>query len=209
MKKEFWFIFCAGLSVGLLVVSNVAATKLVNFFGVMVDGGIVSFPLAFVLADVIVEVYGARRARYIIYVGFLVNLVAVMMLGLVQVLPAGAGWGYQEDFEHVLGFLPRVVAGSLVSYLVSELLNVAVFGRIRRATGAKWLWARTLGSSVVANVVNSLVFCGVVFVGVVTGAEWWGMVGVSCGLMIFFEVVLTPVTYLGVRWLRGRVVNLG
>ena len=195
----------AGLSVTLLIVSNIAATKLIDFFGVMVDGGIVSFPLAFVLADVIMEIYGARRARYIIYVSFLMNVLAALILWLVQVLPAGSGWENQAAYEAVIGFLPRVVVGSLVSYLVSELLNVAVFAKIRAMTGKKWLWMRTLGSSVAANAVNSLVFCGIVFIGVVNAVEWWQMVGVGFSVMMVCEVVLTPVTYGAVRVVRKVV----
>ncbi len=200
--KDFMFVLCVGLSVGLLLISNIAATKLLNVFGVMIDGGIVSFPLAFVLGDVVMEIYGEKRAKYIIYSAFIVNLLAAGGFALVQILPAGAGWDGQAAYEQIIGFMPRVVLGSLASYLISSLLNVKVFRKIREYTGKKKLWMRTLGSSAVANLANSLVFCGVVFGGVIGVGEWFGMVGLSCGVMLLCEIALTPVTYWAVKRIR-------
>lgn len=200
--KDFVFVLCVSASVGLLLISNIAATKLLDVGGLAIDGGIVSFPLAFVLADVVMEIYGERRARYIAYAAFIMNLAAAGVFALVQILPAGASWEGQAAYEQIIGFIPRVVAGSLASYLASSLLNIRVFRKIRERTGSKWLWLRTLGSSVVANVANSLIFCGVVFYGVVSASEWWGMVGLSCGVMLACEVALTPVTYAVVKRLR-------
>lgn len=202
VKNEGMFVFCVGMSVALLLISNIAATKLVNIFGVMVDGGIVVFPLVFMLNDVVLEIYGAKRSREIIWTSFAMNLLAILVFWIVQVLPAGEGWSGQAAYEQILGFAPRVVLGSLVSYVVSHLLNVWVFAKIRERTGQKWLWMRTLGSSVVANLANSLVFCGVVFAGVVTPGEWWGMVLLGSGLTLLGEIVLTPVTYGVVKWMR-------
>lgn len=204
--RDFAFVFCACLSVVLLVVSNIAATKLWDFFGVaMLDGGVISFPLAFVLSDVILEIWGKKKAQYIIWCGFLMNLLAVGILWIVQVLPAGVEWGGQAAYEAILGFLPRIVLASLVSYLISQLLNVLVFVKIREKTGARLLWVRSLGSSIVANVANSLVFCGIAFAGTISGAEWWAMVGTSCVLMILCEAVLTPVNYFVVAKMRKLV----
>lgn len=204
--RDLVFVFCACLSVVLLVVSNIAATKLWDFFGIaMLDGGILSFPFAFVLSDVILEIWGKRKAQYVIWCGFLLNFLMVGFLLAVQVLPAGAEWAHQEAYETILGFLPRVVLGSSVSYLVAQMLNVLVFAKIRKKTGQKWLWMRSLGSSVVANITNSLVFCGVVFGGVVSMGEWWSMVGVSCGLMILGETILTPLNYFVVGKMRKLI----
>jgi uncharacterized integral membrane protein (TIGR00697 family) len=204
--RDFAFVFAACLSVVLLVTSNIAATKLWDFFGIAVlDGGILSFPLAFVLSDMILEIWGKRKAQYIIWAGFILNVLVVGFLGLVQLLPAGAGWENQGAYEAILGFLPRVVLGSLVSYLVAQLLNVAVFVRIRRWTGRKWLWLRSLGSSVVANLANSLVFCGIVFGGVLEPGAWWAMVITSCTIMIICEIALQPVNYLVVGLMRKLI----
>jgi uncharacterized integral membrane protein (TIGR00697 family) len=204
--KDFGFIFCACLSVALLIVSNIAAVKLWDFFGVaMLDGGILSFPLVFVLSDVILEIWGKRRAQYIIWCGFLLNLLTVGFLVAVQMLPAGPGWEHQAAYEAILGFLPRVVLGSLVSYLVAQLLNILVFVKIRERTGSKLLWVRSLGSSVVANLANSLVFCGIVFGGVISVSEWWAMVATSVGLMILGETILTPLNYFVVGKMRKLV----
>ena len=204
------FIFCACLSVVLLIVSNLTATKLWDFFGVaMLDGGILSFPLAFVLSDVILEIWGKRKAQYVVWCGFLMNLILVGFLVAVQMLPAGAEWEHQAAYEAILGFMPRIVLGSLVAYLVAQLLNIVVFVKIRERTGVRLLWLRSLGSSVVANLVNSLVFCGIVFGGVISMGEWWAMVGVSCGLMILGEIILTPITYYAVKKMRKLVLGQG
>lgn len=204
--RDFAFIFSACLSVGLLIVSNIAATKLWDFFGIAVlDGGILSFPFAFVLSDMILEIWGKKKAQYIVWCGFILNFLAVMFLGLVQILPAGEGWENQAAYEAILGFLPRVVVGSMVSYIVAQLLNISVFVRIRKVTGKRWLWMRSLGSSVMANIANSLVFCGIVFGGVIEAQAWWEMVGVSFGLMVLFETVLQPVNYATVAVMRRLV----
>lgn len=206
--RDFAFVFCACLSVVLLIISNIAATKLWDFFGIaMLDGGILTFPLAFVLSDVILEIWGKKRAEYVIWCGFLMNLLVVGFLAIVQILPAGEGWANQAAYEAILGFLPRVVLGSLVSYLVAQLLNVLVFMKIREKTGQKMLWLRSLGSSVVANLANSLVFCGIVFGGTISAGEWWAMVGTSCLIMIIGEIVLTPVNYFAVSKMRKFVAT--
>ncbi len=201
---DFLFIFCATLSVSLLIISNIAATKLWDFFGVaMLDGGMISFPIAFVLSDVILEIWGKKKAKFIVWTGFLMNLLAALIFYIVQVLPAGSGWENQGAYEAILGFMPRVVLASLSSYLVAQLLNVFVFVKIKEKTGEKWLWMRSLGSSLLANIVNSLIFCGIAFGGVVSIGEWWAMVLTSCGIMIVLEVVLTPLNYAVVKTMRG------
>lgn len=203
--REGLFAFCACLSVTLLLVSNIAAVKLWDFGGLAVlDGGMIAFPLTFVLADVMVEIWGERRARFVVWCGFFMCLVMTAILGVVQILPPGIGWQHQAAYEATLGFLPRVVLGSLVSYLVAQLLNITAFVKIRQWTGQKKLWVRMLGSSLVANLVNSLVFCGIVFGGVISVSSWWAMVMVSCTLMVVGEAVLTPVAY----WVVGKMRRL-
>lgn len=207
-RKEFFVVMATGLSVAILIVSNLAATKLWNFFGVMLDGGIITFPLSFLLGDLIIEIMGERRAKWIIWISFLMNALVVGVLLLVQILPPGEGWGYQNDYENILGFMPRVVLASLASYLIAQLLNVRVFMKIRGQTGEKWYALRALGSSVIANIANSLVFCGIAFSGVVTGAEWWAMVGTSCGLMVVGETILIPISYLVIKTVKNvRISN--
>jgi uncharacterized integral membrane protein (TIGR00697 family) len=203
-RSEFWYLLAVGASVTILIVSNLAATKLWNFFGVMLDGGIIVFPLAFLLGDLVLEIFGEKRAKVIIWVAFLMNAFVAVVLLVVQALPPGEGWGYQSDYEHILGFLPRVVVGSLVSYLASQLVNVRVFMRILAKTGEKWYFVRAIGSSIVGNIVNSLVFCGIAFGGVVSAEEWWGMVGTGCTIMILGEAILMPISYA----IIGRLKNV-
>ena len=201
-KKLKVLIFLATLSAGVLVISNIVAAKLWNLAGISVDGGLLIFPLSYVLGDLMVELYGKKIANYVIYVGLCLNIVAVVVFGLVGLLPAYAGWSGQAAYEEILGFVPRIVAGSLVAYLLSGVLNNWVFEKIRQKTGEKKLWLRFLGSSAVAKLVDSLIFEIVAFLGVLSFGEFLAQATFAYLVGLVLETVLVPVSYFCVRRLR-------
>lgn len=186
--------------VAVLLISNVAATKLIEFdlgsLRLIFDGGAVLFPLTYVLGDVLAEVYGWAKTRRVIVLGFLISALASAVFLLVQVLPPAADYENQEAFEAVLGFVPRIVAASLMAYLVGQLLNAYVLTRIKARWGDKHLWARLLGSSVVGEAADTLVFCTVAFYGVLTGGAFWNYVLVGYLYKMAFEAILLPLSYL-------------
>lgn len=202
IKKIRVLVFLTALSAGILVISNIVAVKLWDFFGISVDGGLAIFPLTYVIGDLVVELYGKKLANFTVYTGFLINLLAVLVFLLVGILPAYAGWGGQEAYNAILGFTPRIVAGSLVAYVVSGIVNNFVFEKIRKKTGEKRLWARAIGSSVVAKLTDTVVFEVIAFFGLLSLPEFLAQMGFAYVASIILEIALMPLTYFLVKRLR-------
>lgn len=181
--------------VAVLLISNIGATKLIAVGPFITDGGAFLFPLAYVIGDVLSEVYGWRAARRAILVGFAMSILAAATLWLVQVAPPAEGYQNQEAFEAVLGFVPRIVLASVLGYLVGQLLNSYVLVRIKAVTRERHLWARLIGSTAVGELADTVVFCTVAFYGVITGAEFVNYVVVGYLYKTLLEVVLLPITY--------------
>ena len=153
------------------------------------------FPLAYLLADVLTEVYGFRAARRIILLGFACNVLAVVTIQLALRLPAADFWaGNQEAYETILGTTWRIFVASLVAYLVGELTNSYVLSRMKVATGGRFLWSRTIGSSVVGQALDSTIFVTIAFGG--TGAPLLDTIVTTWAIKVAWEVVATPFTYL-------------
>jgi queuosine precursor transporter len=184
-----------GVFVGLLLISNVAAVKLIVLGPFIADGGAFLFPLVYIVGDVLSEVYGWRAARKAILAGFGMAILAAVTFLAVQVAPAADGWENQHAFEAILGFVPRIVLASVLGFLVGQLLNAYVLVRIKERTKERHLWARLIGSTVVGELGDTLVFCTIAFYGVITGAEFWNYVIVGYAYKTGLEVVLLPVTY--------------
>ncbi len=191
--------------IALLIISNVAATKLFelragNFFLVF-DGGALLFPLTYVLGDVLAEVYGWAKTRRVILLGFVLSALAAGVFWVVQVLPPARDYKHQEAFEAVLGFVPRIVAASLLAYLVGQLVNAYVLDSMKRKWGERNLWVRLLGSSLVGEAFDTVIFCTIAFYGVLTGWPFWNYVLVGYAYKMIVEVLLLPLSY----WLIARV----
>jgi uncharacterized integral membrane protein (TIGR00697 family) len=193
-----------GVFVGRLVISNVAAVKLIEVGPFITDGGAFLFPLVYIVGDVMSEVYGWRAARTAILTGFSMSALAAVTFLVVQLAPAAAAWENQEAFEAILGFVPRIVLASMLGFLVGQLLNAYVLVRIKERTRERHLWVRLIGSTVVGEFADTLVFCTVAFYGVITGAEFWNYVIVGYGYKTLLEIVLLPVTYRVIGAIKRR-----
>jgi len=199
------YTWLVGLSVATLLISNLASTKMFDFFGTgfVMDGGAVIFPISYVLGDVIVEIYGYARARRIIVLTVAMNLLAALTFLVVGLLPPGEGWKYQSAFQAILGFMPRLVLASLAAFLVGQLLNANIFDRLKNTKfGGRVLWWRAMGSSLVGNLVDSLIFTVVAFIGVIPTYQLIGLIGLAFLVKMVGEAVLLPVTYAVVRTIR-------
>ena len=193
-----------GIFVALLLISNIGATKLISFGPIITDGGAFLFPLTYIIGDVLSEVYGLKAARRAILLGFAMAVLAALTFWLVQVSPAADGYENQAAFEAVLGFVPRIVLASICGYLVGQLLNAYVLVKIKERTKERKLWLRLIGSTVVGEFADTLVFCTIAFYGVITGAEFWNYVLVGYLYKTLLEVVLLPITYPTIRWVKRR-----
>lgn len=192
--------------VALLILSNIAATKLIGIhIGpalLVFDGGAVLFPLTYILGDVLSEVYGFSRARRAILAGFAFSILAALTFLVVGAAPAGPGYENQDAFVAVLGFVPRIVAASVLGYLAGQLLNSWVLVRIKTKWGERHLWARLIGSTLVGEFADTLIFCTVAFYGVITGAEFLNYLFVGYVYKVGVEVILLPVTYRVIGWIK-------
>ncbi len=192
--------------VTFLLISNVAATKVTALDAgpvhLVLDGGALLFPLTYVAGDVLAEVYGFARARRVVIMGFAASILASVSFWIVQVAPVGPGYENQAAFEAVLGFVPRIVAASVIGYLAGQLVNALVLVRIRSRWGAKHLWARLLGSTLVGEAVDTLLFCTIAFIGVIPGMEFLNYVVTGYCLKVGVEVLLLPLTYHVIAFVR-------
>jgi len=195
--------------VGLLLISNIGAVKLIAFGPLITDGGAFLFPLTYIVGDILSEVYGLRAARKAILIGFAMSILAALTFWVVQLSPPAADWPNQEAFESVLGFVPRIVLASVCGFLVGQLLNAYVLVRIKERTKEKALWLRLIGSTAVGEFADTLVFCTIAFYGIITGAEFWNYVLVGYAYKTLLEVVLLPITYRVIAMVKRREPTYG
>ena len=192
-----------------LVVSNVASTKVatldLGFWKPVFDGGTFLFPLTYVFGDVLTEVYGYARSRRAIWTGLASAALAALVLGLVSLLPTEPSSPTRGAFETVLGLVPQIVGASLVAFFVGEFLNAFVLARLKVATGGRWLWTRTIGSTLVGQAADTLVFSFLAFGWgplALPSDVLWGLILFNYAYKVGLEVLLTPVTYAAVGFLK-------
>ncbi|WP_229037726.1 queuosine precursor transporter [Schaalia turicensis] len=194
--------------VAFLLISNIAGTKVTALdagpIHLVFDGGAILFPLTYVLGDVLSEVYGFNRARRVIVLGFVASVLASLTFFIVQVAPVGPGYVNQAAFEAVLGFVPRIVAASIIGYLAGQLVNALVLVKIRERWGADHLWARLVGSTVVGELFDTVLFCTIAFIGVIPGAEFANYIITGYVYKVGVEIVLLPITYRVIAFVRNR-----
>jgi len=198
------FITCAALFVTCLLTANVIAAKLIVVGGLVLTAGIVIFPLSYVLGDVLTEVWGYGAARRVIWLGFVCNAVMVLAIWLGGELPAAPFGASQYAYDEVLGLAPRILAASFVAYLVGEFANAFVLAKLKIATGGRWLWVRTIGSTVVGQALDSAVFVTLAFAGSMPGPALAGVVVGQWIVKVAYEAAGTPIVYAVVGWLKAR-----
>lgn len=200
--------------VGLLLISNVGATKLIEFgpsvqvggfplLPIITDGGAFLFPLTYVLGDVLAEVYGLRRARRAIITGFVLAALMSLTFLVVDAAPPASDWPHQDAWSAVLGFVPRIVIASLLGYLAGQFLNAVVLVRLKQRAGEGRLWVRLVTSTVVGEFADTLVFTSIAFgpLGNVLGGtsiplpQLVNYTLVGWVYKVLVEVLLLPLTY--------------
>ncbi|WJY62308.1 hypothetical protein CATRI_00955 [Corynebacterium atrinae] len=194
------------LFVAVFLISNILATKGVSIGPLITDGAFFLFPVAYILGDVLSECYGFKATRRAIFTGFGVTLLAVVSFYIAIWLPPAEFYEGQEQFSYVLGLVPQIVLASLAGYLVGQLLNSWVLVAIKRRTGERSLWARLIGSTVVGEFGDTLLFCLIAapVIGITTFPELANFVIVGFVWKTLIEVILLPVTYLVIGWVKKR-----
>ena len=206
-----WLPFITALFVTTLIVSNIIAVKLVDLFGLFVPAAVVLFPVAYIFGDVLTEVYGYARARQVIWTGFFCNLLAVIAMIIGGLLPAAPFWsagGFntpqtaQQAYMAILGFTPRLLLASFLAYLIGEFLNSFVLAQLKVKTAGRFLWLRTIGSTLIGQGADSVVFITVAFAGIIPAGGLLQAILSQWLLKTAYETVATPLTYLVVNALK-------
>ena len=200
-----YYLAVAMAFVTCLLVSNIIAVKLIEapVFGVFVPAALVVFPLSYIFGDILTEVYGFAKARTVIWLAFACNLLAVVFFALGQAMPPAAPFAdVQGAYERVLGYTPRLLAASFLAYLVGEFANSLVLAKMKVATQGRFLWARTIGSTIVGEGLDTGVFNVVAFAGVLPGEALASTVLAAWTLKVVYEAAATPLTYVIVGYLK-------
>jgi len=191
-----YYDFMMAAFVAILICSNlIGAAKLSSVQGFVFGAGILFFPLSYVLGDVLTEVYGYARARRVVWAGFAAVLFMAFMAWIVVALPPAPGWEGQGAYEQVFGLTPRIVFASIAAFWAGELSNAFVMARMKVWSAGKHLWQRTIGSTVVGQGVDSLLFYPIAFVGVWSTSQVVTVLVTNYVLKVLWEALLTPVTY--------------
>lgn len=192
-------VFCS-----VFLISNITAQKGVEIGPLITDGAFFLFPLSYVIGDVIAEVYGFRAARRAVFTGFGVALLGIASFYIAIALPSASFYDAQDTFAAVLGLLPRIVVASLAGYVVGQLLNAWVLQRMKDRLGPANLWARLIGSTIVGEFADTLLFCAIAagVIGIETPGQFINYVVVGFLWKTLMEVIVMPLTYAAVAWVR-------
>jgi queuosine precursor transporter len=197
------FVAVCALFVTSLIASNVIAVKIIEPFGWVVPAGIIIFPVTYIFGDILTEVYGYARARQVIWLGFFCNLLFVLAMVAGERAPGAAFWDGQAAYERILGYTPRLLLASFSAYLVGEFVNSFVIARLKVVTSGRFLWLRTISSTVLGQGIDSLIFAVIAFWGQVPDPVLRDIVWHNWVLKVAYEVLATPVTYLIVARLKS------
>ncbi|MBP9715143.1 MAG: queuosine precursor transporter [Candidatus Pacebacteria bacterium] len=190
--------------VSVLLISNVASTKIVDFGWFTFDGGTLLFPLSYIFGDILTEVYGYKKARGVIWLGFFSALMMSIVFIIVGRLPAAPDWGNQAAYDAILGLTPRIVLASLIAYTCGSFSNSLILAKMKLWTNGKKLWMRTIGSTMVGEFVDSTLFITIAFLGVLPFSLLITLIISNYIFKTLVEVAFTPLTYKVVNFLKRK-----
>jgi queuosine precursor transporter len=204
MKKtvSVLFMFAGILFAICLLISNILATKIILIGSWAAPAGVLIFPIAYIINDVIVEVWGYQKARLIIWSGFAVNIMAVLFFTLALVVPAAPFWQNQEAFATILGSTPRIIAASLLAYLTGSFLNAFVMSKVKILMKGKDFSVRAILSTLVGEAADSFIFIIIAFAGNLPLNVLIGMIFTQACIKTVYEIVILPFTILVVNWVK-------
>jgi len=200
MKYSYRFVFITALFVTCLLTANIVAVKVWGAGSFFLPAAVIVFPFSYIFGDVLTEVYGYHQARRVIWLGFLCNLIFVIFAWLGQILPPAPLWTGQKAYLAVLGYTPRLLAASFVGYLVGEFANSFVLAKMKILTKGKWLWSRTISSTIVGEGLDTAIFILGAYLGAAFFTPW--MILWHWGAKVAIEVIFTPLTYVIVNYLK-------
>lgn len=202
-----WYVAVVAVFITSLIAANITAVKLIDVFGLILPAGTIVFPISYIVGDVLTEVYGYRAARRTIWLAFACNLLFIAAIYGAQVLPPASFWDGQAAYERILGFTGRLLVASFCAYLVGEFVNAYVLARLKVITRGRWLWLRTISSTLVGQGIDSAVFVTIAFIGIIPISILIGAAVTQWLAKSLYEALATPLTYAVVGSLK-RVEKL-
>jgi len=198
------FVGLTSLFVTCLLISNIIASKLMQVGGIVLPSAVILFPVTYILADVFTEVYGFKKTRMVIWIGFAANAFMSLVFLIVIALPHPSFFANQAAYATVLGSTPRVLAASLAGYGAGEFSNSIVLSVLKKATKGRYLWTRTISSTIVGEGLDTILFISIAFVGTMPGPALLQMMLAQYLFKVSYEVVCTPLTYLVVGFIKRK-----
>lgn len=190
--------------VSVLLISNVASTKIIDFNWFTFDGGTLLFPLSYIFGDILTEVYGYNKSKKVIWLGFFMALLMSLVFILVGILPSAPGWNNQNAYDLILGLTPRIVIASLVAYSFGVFSNSFILAKMKIWTKGKMLWTRTIGSTLVGEFVDSIIFIVIAFWGILPRELLITLIISNYIFKTMIEIIFTPITYKVVKFLKNK-----
>jgi uncharacterized integral membrane protein (TIGR00697 family) len=197
-------ILLMAVFISALMIANIVAIKIVDVRFANVTAGIFFYPITFIIADTISEIWGRRVARQAVWIGLFMNLCMVGAFTLVIQMPSAVFFVNQAELETILGGVPRIVLASLIAYSISQNIDVYLFTRLREKTNGRHLWLRSNVATITCQLLDTTVFFVIGFIGLMPLPEMAAATGTEFGVKVAMSVIGTPIIYLLVRWVRGN-----
>lgn len=202
--KNFLLPSISGLFVGVLLLSNILSSKMVSIYKFDFDGGTLLFPLSYIFGDILTEVYGYKVSRRVIWTGFIMLCIMSLNIYFVSILPSHIDWKMQNDFDNILLQMPRIAVASLLGYFLGEYSNSVILSKMKVLTKGKHLWMRTIGSTLVGELLDSVVFVMVAFAGLFSWSTLFNIMLSNYLFKTFIEIIFTPITYKIVFFIKHK-----
>ncbi len=202
MNVSYRLVIITAIFITCLITANIIAVKVISLGPVILPAAIFIFPLSYIFGDVLTEVYGYRQARKVIWLGFICNLIFVIFAWVGQKLPPAPFWQDQEAYESILGYTRRLLAASFCGYLAGEFANSFVLAKMKIMTRGRWLWSRTIGSTIVGEGLDTSLFITLAYIGTTSFVPL--MILYHWLAKTLIEAIATPFTYVVVNFLKKR-----
>jgi len=205
MQKNFKYLGSISVFfVSVLLISNIASTKIIDLKWFVFDGGTLLFPLSYIFGDILTEVYGYKINKKVIWLGFSMALLMSLVFIIVGKLPSAPGWNNQGAYDLILGLTPRIVLASLFAYLCGSFSNSYILAKMKILTKGKMLWVRTIGSTIVGELIDSFIFIFIAFWGVLPSSLLITLIISNYIFKTAVEILFTPITYKIVGFLKNK-----
>jgi len=200
MKVSYRLLIIAVLFITCLLTANIIGSKVFTLGTLALPAAVIVFPFSYIFGDILTEVYGYKQARRVIWLGFACNLIFVFFAWLGGLLPPAEFWGNQTAYEAILGYTPRLLGASVAGYLAGSFLNAYILARMKILTKGRWLWSRTIGSTIIGEGIDTAIFIFIAFYGTPVFAA--GMILNHWLAKVIIEIAATPLTYKVVNTLK-------